>query len=160
MKKSKAKKSTATSKGKSPTAKRTKKKKLTTKQQRLVNALKKDPTNIAKAGREAGFDRKYSSKLVRQNTTIKKIVSDLIYDLEVAVPNKIAIKAHKSLITNKQWQAKAKGLDMYYKIRDKYPRSEADQSSNEPPVVIGAGAKVVIVFNDAKTLIKPTIQST
>ena len=144
-----------------------KKRKLTPKQQKLVSALKQDPTNIAAAGRKAGYTNRLSVYKSIRNPEIKAEVDAFTQKFVKAVPDSALITKHKKLLNAKKvisavvtgqdadektddfievddCPTQLKALDMAYKVRDKYPRPE----SFEAPAGGIYADKVLIVYGD------------
>ncbi|MCG3177337.1 MAG: hypothetical protein MOGMAGMI_02309 [Candidatus Omnitrophica bacterium] len=144
-----------------------KKRTLTPKAQKLVAALKQDPSNIAAAGRAAGYKDRQSAYKTLQKTEVKEIVDAFAQAFTKAIPDETLISKHKKLlnakkvvsavITGKDADEKdhdfievddcavqLKALDMAYKVRDKYPRPE----NFEAPAGSIYAENVQIVYGD------------
>ncbi|MCG3177036.1 MAG: hypothetical protein MOGMAGMI_02002 [Candidatus Omnitrophica bacterium] len=157
-------------------SKKKRKRPLTAKQQKLVAALKEDPTNIAAAGRAAGYKDRQQPYRTLQKPEVKEIVDAFMQEFQKAIPDSTLISKHKKLLNAKKvvsavingkdadekdhdfievddCPTQLKALDMAYKVRDKYPRPE----NFEAPAGGIVADKVLIVYGDPNSTAKANI---
>jgi len=96
----------------------------TLKQKAAVKRILENPgIAISKAMREVGYDENTARN--PSDLTESKGFQELMGD---RLSDEVLVEAHLSLLQNKYWEAKARGLDMAYKVRGKYQSTIVDNS--------------------------------
>lgn len=148
------------------------KKKLTGKQKKLVDAIKTDPTNIAKAGREAGYKDRQSPYRALETAEVQEALDPFMREINKQVPDslvartlrqgmlafKVEVVKHEGKITDQRayrdFSTRLRAVDIALKVKDKYPRPEGFQQG------ITADKIQILYVNPADPNQKNTVQAT